>query len=215
MDVNGKGRVVGASVTEAGERAFFWEAGRLKELPGPAGARSWSAMAINESGQAAGCTSLANRDRVPLFWNADGSAVGLVGDGNRWRDEKGRINGCARSINARGEVVGYLSSPRGDTAFIWDAANGLRDLNDVATPWAQGWSRFTNAASINDRGEIVGTAEGLFDGRLGTFLLRPSDDAFPNKAFGFRMLAIALSVFAAAVVIAVLLRRRFRRRPLG
>jgi hypothetical protein len=219
MDVNGKGQVVGATTPSKEEnkreRAFFWEEGRMRELPLlAAAAPGSSASAINEAGQAAGCASTASGDYVPVLWSADGSIVGLLrGDEPRWRNDKGRIFGCARAINGAGVVVGRMSTPRGDEAFIWDAANGLRNLNDVATPWVQGWSRFTEAVSINDRGEIVGTAEGLFDGRSGSFLLRPSDDPFPNKAFGLRMAALALSALAAAVAIGVLLRRAGRARP--
>jgi probable HAF family extracellular repeat protein len=221
VDVNGKGQVVGATApsmaTNKGERAFFWEDGRMRELPPlAAAAPGSSATAINEAGQAAGCAKTASGNYVPVLWNADGAIVGLLrGDEKDWRNEKGTVFGCARAMNGAGVVVGLLSTPRGDEAFIWDAAHGLRNLNDVATPWVQGWSRFTEAASINDRGEIIGTAEALFDGRPGTFLLRPSDDPFPNKAFALRLVAVALCAFAAAVAVGVLLRRRFRRRPLG
>ena len=37
------------------------------------------------------------------------------------------------AINNRGEVVGYSSTPYGTThAFIWSAAEGIRDLGDLA-----------------------------------------------------------------------------------
>jgi probable HAF family extracellular repeat protein len=75
--------------------------------------------------------------------------------------------GWANALNNAGQVVGVLSSYDAeveiDHAFLWDATNGLRDLNDPArvtllnpdlTP-AAGWV-VNFAMGINGTGQIAG-----------------------------------------------------------
>jgi len=62
--------------------------------------------------------------------------------------------GEARGINSSGQVVGYATTADGlARAFIWDAANGMRDLGTVPG----GLQAF--AHGINDAGQVIGQAD--------------------------------------------------------
>ncbi|MCB1917045.1 MAG: PKD domain-containing protein [Rhodocyclaceae bacterium] len=96
----------------------------------------------------------------------------------------GGLRSSSADINDADQVVGsaWLSTvetslydPTLYHAFVWDAASGMVDLNDLAA--APGWL-LTAATAINARGEIVGTA--IKDGQLHGFLL--SNDAPPPPA---------------------------------
>jgi probable HAF family extracellular repeat protein len=63
-------------------------------------------------------------------------------------------------------VVGYSQTSNGNHAFVWDAAAGMRDLNDLISDPA--WV-LAYATAINDAGDIVGT--GLLNGQPHGFLL--------------------------------------------
>lgn len=69
------------------------------------------------------------------------------------------------AINSSGQVVGN----RGGSAFIWSARQGLRNLGILT----EGTS--TYAASINDLGEVTGTA-------VGAGLVISPDSSYPNLA---------------------------------
>ena len=59
----------------------------------------------------------------------------------------------ARSINNRGQVVGYARNAAGDqVAFIWTRRQGFRQIADHSIAW-----------DINDRGEVVGSTTICFD----------------------------------------------------
>jgi hypothetical protein len=108
---------------------------------------------------------------VPVLWQPDGSVVKLAAPAV---NSAGVRQGCAHAINSKGVVVGFVSTLKGDSAFIWDAAAGLRDLNELASLAGTGWRRLLEAKDINDRGEIIGDAEDKEENRPRVpFLLRP------------------------------------------
>lgn len=91
------------------------------------------------------------------------------------------LRSSAADINDADEVVGSawlstvdtsLNDPTLYHAFIWDAVNGMVDLNLVAG--APDWL-LTSATAINERGDIVGT--GIKGGQVHGYLL--SNDAPP------------------------------------
>ncbi len=76
----------------------------------------------------------------------------------------GGSSSSAYGLNEAGQVVG-LSNPPGDAAshaFLWDAANGMRDLGTIrGLP-----GDFSGASDINEAGQVVGTSTATFSGDL-------------------------------------------------
>ena len=73
----------------------------------------------------------------------------------------------ARDINNNDQIVITRDSVNDGSCFIWDADNGLVDLNEFVDP-AAGWDLF-RAQDIDDNGAIIG--EGTLNGELRTFRL--------------------------------------------
>lgn len=78
----------------------------------------------------------------------------------------------ALGINSAAQVVGVS----GNRAFVWSAAAGIADLNDLI-PAGTGWS-LIRANAINENGAIVG--QGLFHGRRRAFLALPGTEEAPQ-----------------------------------
>lgn len=72
-------------------------------------------------------------------------------------------------INNHTQVVGTYDNPQ-ERAFIWDSANGMRDLTFLI-PKNTGWKVLEYAIDINDSGYIVGF--GKYYGVSQSFLLVP------------------------------------------
>ncbi|MFL5246168.1 MAG: DUF3466 family protein [Gemmataceae bacterium] len=84
----------------------------------------------------------------------------------------------AAGINNLGQVVG--SGNNGSfqhTAFLWDSANGMRDLNSLL-PVGSGW-QLTGASDINDNGQVTGT--GLISGASHAFLYNLATPTTPSS----------------------------------
>ena len=92
-------------------------------------------------------------------------------------------------MNNAGQMVGIMwSSDKADAvehAFIFDAAHGIRDLNDLIAPQS-GWV-LSYARDINDRGRVVGLGEVNGEARAFVLSLLPlaelneSSCSFPCK----------------------------------
>jgi probable HAF family extracellular repeat protein len=170
--INGRGQVVGQSVTTSGaETAFLWTpatpngtSGTMAALPTLAGATAVSAAGINDSGEVVGTVGSA------AFLYSGGKMIdlgSLPGSG-------GSIG--ADAINTSGQVVGSSGMSSGlSHAFLWTPTtpNGtsgtMVDLNTLISA--------TNvtlevASGINDQGQIVGT--GYFNNEFHAFLLTPT-----------------------------------------
>jgi probable HAF family extracellular repeat protein len=109
--------------------------------------------------------------------NPSGQPRAFLWEGNKIKDlgvpAEGNLS-RARSINGSGQVVGewrtLVSGQQRFKAFLWKG-NQMKDLNDLI-PADSGW-KLTDAYSINERGQIVGS--GFKDGQLRAFLLTPPD----------------------------------------
>ncbi|WP_299440025.1 DUF3466 family protein [uncultured Rhodospira sp.] len=159
MDVNESGDVVGWSdVPDSGDRAFLWKDGHGMQNLGTMDTDSANAdirpVAINNSGQVAGRSTVSGA----FVWDENNGMrrLGSLPGGRQY-------DTFAYDINNNGQIVGagktfseFSHSGLGDHAFIWDEANGIRDIGNQ--PEISNWSL---AYAINDNGQVVGRA-GLY-----------------------------------------------------
>ncbi len=147
--INGLGQVVGMSRNAAGaNRAFLWTPGQgmrdLGDLPG--GIDMSIAHALNDSGVAAGSSTIVNDllGTHAFRWTAGGGMVDLgARPTNSYYSQ-------ALGINAAGTVVGWTGLPAvRTTAFLQTAGGGMTLLTTPA-------GSSTQANAINDAGTVVG-----------------------------------------------------------
>jgi probable HAF family extracellular repeat protein len=167
--INNRGEVVGASLTAGNSvyHAFLYECGHMRDLGGfvsDSPSKMSVAFRINEHGQVVGYAYLANSTVVFhafLYSGDEMRDLGALGPNE---------SSEADDINDRSEAVGSSFDPNSGVshAFLY-AAGQMQDLNKLLTP-NQGWI-VTNAAGINDAGQIAGT--GRLNGELHALLLTP------------------------------------------
>ena len=156
--VNAKSQVVGA-----GASAFLWtKAHSFKNLASLVNGDFTNARAANNHGMVVGY-DIGSFPPFPtaVVWTATGiQSIGNLGDD--YSDARG-VNQC--------QVIGdsILSDTTTEHAFIWTAAGGIQDLNNLI-PAGSGWS-LTVAFGINASGQIVG--QGTIKGKQHGFLLSP------------------------------------------
>lgn len=176
-DLNDRDQVAGwANVPAGPDTAWVWElTGRRLRLEVQSVARRtgqerlWvdvRALGINDAGDVVG------RDREgPFLWHQDRlHRLGIL-PGHRaglgWGSFRGTM---PRRVNEAGEIVGtsMLQESEETRAVLWRDLQPI-DLNTVLPP-DSGWV-LTEAADINERGQIAGT--GLHHGRRRAYLLTP------------------------------------------
>jgi len=159
--INDSGQVVGYSELPAGNRAFLWENGTMTALAAlPGGDGTSEAYGINASGKIVGFCASATGDR-PVLWQ--NGAVTDLGDLSGGGEE-----GWAYGINVAGQVVGRSDA----VGFVWDPANGMRDLNDMLPgSEADDWEIW-EARGINAAGQIAGRGQ-VPSGQAHAVLLTP------------------------------------------
>jgi probable HAF family extracellular repeat protein len=114
------------------------------------GKDSW-ASAINDSGQVVGGSYLAGDQNNHAFLYKDGKMTDL--------GTLGGTSSVARGINKSGQVVGWSDNSSGQRrGFLYDSANGMKDLND-SIPADLGWTIY-EAAGINNYGQIAASSWG-------------------------------------------------------
>lgn len=134
--VNDIGHVVGRSI----DRGFILDGRGVRYLGGPGGSplEVWD---INNKGQVVGWMVAGS---VQAFiWDETNGLVSMNSPGSPWALK-------AYAINDAGQAVGWAS---GDSAFLWDAAVGVRIL-----PTLSGRSGAV-ASDINSLGDIAGYSD--------------------------------------------------------
>ena len=116
------------------------------------------ALAVNSSGVAVGWILLANFPDINQYAAifSGGSAIDLA---LPYTGSAGRVD-AAYGINDNGVVVGTSvtgnNTSSANDAFIYNATNGVRDMNTVfASIIPSGWT-LTTATGIDNNGDIVG-----------------------------------------------------------
>jgi probable HAF family extracellular repeat protein len=180
LGVNDSGDVVGESGSADRGQAFLYTNGvmdKFGDLLDHSVHPYSEAMNLNESGDVVGWsyTPMASQQDPPrgLAFLYDRDEVGeakirsldhLPGDRySRARDvdESGLVVGWSRNETGAGQEQQF-------SAVLWEDGD-VKDLNDLI-PAGSGW-KLTDAYSINERGQIVGS--GFKDGQLRAFLLTP------------------------------------------
>lgn len=158
--INDHGQAVGISGTcdqavgrYTAAHAVLWDAGGVTDIgAGVLGAPFWNTpTAINEHGDVVGFAGDASDPTAGVthafIWTRTG--------GTRLLNTASDDNSTATGINARGQVVGYYVASDGALhGFLWDAANGLQDLNGFRQA---GYTELLALANdIDDAGVITG-----------------------------------------------------------
>jgi len=139
---------------------FVWRNGKMIKM-GTLGGPWSQAYAINNKGQVTG-----------LAYTKSGGAHAFITSGSTLVD-LGTISGPTSTtwgfgINNSGVVVGQSTFTNTYHAFVYSSGK-MKDLNKLI-PAGSGWV-LTEADSINDSGQIVGT--GMHNGQQHAFLLTP------------------------------------------
>ena len=161
--VNERGEIIGGSYDEylsaSGrvflERAFFWDGSSLRTLP-PRNART-EAIGISESGQVIGWTY--RSDFRAATWKGGQMRLLPLPPGER--------GAFTSAINDRGEIIGYGWHEReaDNHALLW--RNGtVIDLDTLG-------GKQSEAAAINNRGQIVGRSETALNDSDGSPIWHP------------------------------------------
>ncbi len=159
--INNSGQATGRSSNSSGEsHAFIWDSVNGMKDIGTLGGQSFG-FGINDSGQVTGWSSPVPNVLHAFFY--DGGVMYDIGvlDTSRNRSE-------GLGINDNGLVVGVSSTVSGQTAFLWDSANGMQDLCVVTDCVSAGWSALISANDINNNGDIAGS--GIVNGKIHAFL---------------------------------------------
>jgi probable HAF family extracellular repeat protein len=177
--INNAGQVVGRFSTPAGSRGFLWDAvDGMQELGFvPEDYYGTYVNDINNTGQVVGYNSNELGLALAFSWDST-SGMQELGYFPGGFGGSGYLESVANGINDAGQVVGYSDAFAGARAVVWDAINGMQDLNDMIDPGLS--AVLDNAFAINSSGQIVGY--GQIDGYTQAFLLTPLVSEVPVPA---------------------------------
>jgi probable HAF family extracellular repeat protein len=181
--INDSGQVVGSSGLcsntsippgPSGPHAVLWDKDGSPTDLGNLGGAYNVADAVNNRGQVVG----------GALSPVDGTIHGFLWTRGKGMQDLGAFPGafvtvppCCKTINDRGEIVGFAIDAMGMRALIWQN-NVPVDLNTLI-PSNSGWY-LQSTASINNAGEIAG--QGTINGEVHAFLLTPIHGGAQNDS---------------------------------
>ncbi len=159
--LNNHGQVAGQIYDDQGRyAAFLWDQAHGLQRIGPPNTFS-SAVKINDSRHVV----IQEFTRHGVFLYADGK-LGILDLSPKFPSRPRAMNNCDAIVGSFGPFADI------ERAFVWDAARGFRDLNDLI-PANSGW-KLEAATGINNNGEIVGWGDYKHEDNAG-FLLIPEN----------------------------------------
>ena len=182
FSLNQRGQVVGQS-NLSGDMAnhpFLWDKKNGMIDLGTLGGTNGRAIWLNDAGEVVGVSNLpGDTGRHAFLWkNGVMTDLGTLGQASvPW------------SINSGGQIVGVsLINSTTRAGFLWENGGPMVDLNSLVIP-GSGLTAL-NAASINERGEIVGQGQ-LANGDVHAYLLIPCDEKHPGECEDYSMIEVA------------------------
>ncbi|MBV8200793.1 MAG: hypothetical protein JOZ15_09245 [Acidobacteria bacterium] len=179
VTINDRGQIAGISGTcgqavggVSANHAVLWDDGTVTDLGNHLGGKGWNTpLSINNEGVIVGFTNVSNDVGNPTFRGF----IWTRGSGKETSLDPlpGDAISEAQSVNDDGQIVGIsyaagFSNPR---AVIWIDGRPI-DMNSL--PLTGAALHLTDAAAINQRGEITGTAVDA-NGNAVSFLAIPLD----------------------------------------
>jgi probable HAF family extracellular repeat protein len=155
--ITADGRIVGIFNNASGQHGFLLVDGQFSTIDAPE-AIGTAAFGINSRGDVVGGWVDKENKQRGFVWPASGSFTSI--------EIPGAIRTIARGINAAGDIVGVYDMPDKRRGFLRTRSGEIRliDLPGTMGPPVNG----TWAASINERGDIVGPG---FDGSIHGYLM--------------------------------------------
>lgn len=167
--INDLGHVVGAAGTSTNSTPVLFRNGQIEALPTNGGQLN-RAEGVNNVGFAVGFAAV--QTPTPGYSGGSGAVWDVRVPGSPQLTLVGQVQGSNQSwlydINDAGVAVGRanlfnVSVLLWSKPIRWTAATGAQDLNTLLDASSSGW-QITEVRSINDAGQIVGTAR--FNGSL-------------------------------------------------
>ncbi|MEQ1875376.1 MAG: hypothetical protein ABL958_01940 [Bdellovibrionia bacterium] len=172
-----------AMMNGTSQEAAYWNNGGVERL-GTLGGNFSTARGYTTAGVVVG-EAESNRQRIrPTIWVPQGKKKYVAKDLFETLNAP-ELEGRALNVSDAGQVVGEATSNKGNYAFVWNAQEGVRDLNPLLRDSDPGVANKTwtlnKATAVNNCGQIAGEGNASDKGGGRAFLLTPLGTAVCGK----------------------------------